>query len=284
MDSFIERSAEFNRRLFAWHRSHYRPMRWRATRDPYRILVSEIMLQQTQVVRVRGKYREFIRRFPTVRALARAPLSDVLSLWFGLGYNRRAKYLRDCAREVVAKYGGKFPRSREVLLSLPGIGPSTASALRAFAFREDDPIIDTNLRRVLQRVFCRSRKVTDRELYTLAQKVMPRGKGREWNYAMLDLAATTCTARNHSDNCPMTTLHGPVYEPWRTARLPFRLTRRFARGRALVAIGSISRGATLSDIRRSIGDSPYDAREIISELVRDGLVTQVGKRYQLSVL
>lgn len=258
-------------------------MRWRATRDPYRILVSEVMLQQTQVDRVRKKYAEFIGKFPDVRSLASAPLSDVLRLWAGLGYNRRAKYLRDCATAVVEQYGGKFPREREALLAFSGIGPSTASAIRSFSFGEDDPMIDTNIRRVLLRVFFpRKKNVGDRELYAFAKDLIPKGRGREWNYAMLDLAATLCTARNHRDTCPFSTIHGPIRDGKKGKRIPFRLTRRFARGIALATIGKARNGIPLSAISASIRGSPYSAREIVGGLVRDGLVRSARGRYVLS--
>lgn len=258
-------------------------MRWRATRDPYRILVSEIMLQQTQVERVREKYAAFIKRFPDVRSLAVSPLSEVLMLWSGLGYNRRAKYLRDCAREVLERFGGRFPHERDELLSLPGIGPSTASALRAFAFGEDDPMIDTNLRRVLRRVFfAHTEFPPDRELYALARSLIPAGKGREWNYAMLDVAAIACTARSHSENCPFADLHGRFRDPARASRVPFMKTRRFARGRALAAVGVASAGATLRGVQLLLGDTPFLARDILEDLMKDGLIQKRGGKFRLS--
>lgn len=262
-------------------------MRWRATRDPYRILVSEVMLQQTQVERVKEKYSLFIEQFPDVHALARAPLSEVLRLWSGLGYNRRAKYLRDCAREIIERFDGKFPRGRKELLGLPGVGPSTASAIRSFAFGEDDPMIDTNIRRILSRVFysavSRRRKAPrDADLYALARMLIPKGGGREWNYAMLDLAATTCTARNHRDDCPFTDWHGKISDTKRPSKvIPFVSTRRYARGRALAAI-STQGGATLADVRRAISPSTFSASEILRGLVNDGLIRVKGKRYVLS--
>lgn len=259
-------------------------MRWRATRDPYRILVSELMLQQTQVERVRGKYAAFVRRFPDVRTLAAAPLSDVLRLWSGLGYNRRAKYLRDCAREVLERHGGKFPRERDALLTLPGVGPSTASALRAFAFGEDDPMIDTNLRRVLRRVFfARGAAPRDSELYTLARALIPAGKGREWNYAMLDVAATVCLARDHKDDCPFARWHGPVRNTNtpRTPRVVFQKTRRFARGRVLAVVGAFRDGVTLREVQHVLKNTDFSAHEILCGLIQDGLVQKRDGKFFL---
>src|SRR3989344_8269276 len=119
---------------------------WRLTKDPYRILVSEVMLQQTQVARVIGKYKAFLIRFPNARRLAEAPLSDVLKAWSGLGYNRRTKYLKAAAEVIVRGYGGRGPKASIVLRTIPGIGPYTASAVRVFAFNEPDVLIETNIR------------------------------------------------------------------------------------------------------------------------------------------
>ena len=194
------KQKQFNKALFAWHNAHYRDMKWRNTRDAYKILISEIMLQQTQVDRVREKYALFLKQFPNVQTLANAPLGEVLRAWSGLGYNRRAKYLQLCAKKVVEVYGGKFPKTYEELIALPGIGMSTAGALLAFAYNEDTPMIDTNIRRILTRVFFKSKKVNDKALYAFATTLIPKGQGRMWNYAMLDLGATLCTARNHGDD------------------------------------------------------------------------------------
>ena len=141
--------AEFNRVLLAWHKKNYRPMAWRNTHDPYHILVSEIMLQQTQVARVTGKYAEFLKKFPTIRKLAAAPLGEVLKVWSGLGYNRRAKFLQLCAKEVIAKHDGKIPCTFAELVKLPGIGISTAGALLAFSFGQETPMIDTDRKSVV---------------------------------------------------------------------------------------------------------------------------------------
>ena len=236
--------AEFNKKLFAWHKKHYRPMAWRDTHDPYRILVSEVMLQQTQVSRVIEKYPAFLKKFPTTTKLARAPLRDVLILWSGLGYNRRAKYLQLCAKEVVAKHGAKFPDTFDALVKLSGIGISTAGALLAFSFSHDTPMIDTNIRRILVRVFFKKKIPTDKELYAFASSIIPKGKGREWNYAMLDLGATLCTARNHSDECPLSRLHGKVGDfVYKKPQKKFAGSDRLYRGKILkllTEMGSVS--------------------------------------------
>jgi len=164
---------------------------WRETKDPYKILVSEVMLQQTQVRRVRPFYLNFLESFPNVTALAEAPLSEVLRKWQGLGYNRRAKMLHQAAKTVVSKYGGIFPREVEKLETLPGIGPYTARALATFAFTAEEVFIETNIRTaILQHFFARSvRKISDKQILEVLEKVAPKGKAREWNYALMDYGA-----------------------------------------------------------------------------------------------
>ncbi len=166
-------------------------MPWRQTRDPYKILVSEIMLQQTQVSRVLPKYAEFLTAFPTAQALARAPERKLLKVWSGLGYWRRARFLKETARAVVKKYNGKFPKTPQELIKLPGIGPYTAGALACFAFHNPDAFIDTNIRRVYLHFFFADKKdVSDAEIMKIAQKAVWKQDPRTWHYALLDYGAT----------------------------------------------------------------------------------------------
>ncbi len=145
--------AQFRKLIWRYYLTHSRPMPWRRTRDPYRILVSEVMLQQTQVVRVTPFYKNFIEKFPNIRALARAETRDVLRVWQGLGYNRRALSLHKLAKDILEKHDGRLPRDAEHLMALPGIGPYTAGAIRAFAFNEPEIFIETNIRRVFIHFF-----------------------------------------------------------------------------------------------------------------------------------
>jgi A/G-specific adenine glycosylase len=172
---------------------------WRRTRDPYRILVSEVMLQQTQVDRVLPYYEAFLERFPTVQALAEAPTAEVIRLWSGLGYNRRAVNLQRTARFVVEELGGEFPRDVEGLRRLPGVGAYTAGAIAAFAFEQDAAFADTNMRRVLHRLFVGSdvpaQTASEREVLEIAEAAVPPGQGWEWNQAVMEFGALHCTAR-----------------------------------------------------------------------------------------
>ena len=190
--------AQFKRTIRAYYKKNARAMPWRETRDPYRILVSEIMLQQTQVSRVLGFYKNFIKQFPDFRALASASTSDVLRAWQGLGYNRRALALQRLANEVIEKYDGRLPRDTENLIALPGIGPYTAGAVRAFAFDEPEIFIETNIRRVFIYFFFPAgkkpnqkagEKVMDAALRRYLESTLDRKNPREWYFALMDYGA-----------------------------------------------------------------------------------------------
>ncbi|HKX16623.1 MAG TPA: A/G-specific adenine glycosylase [bacterium] len=195
----------FRRRLLSWYARCGRDLPWRRTRDPYRVLVSEIMLQQTQVSRVIPKYREWLHRYPSLDVLAGASAGDVREAWYPLGYNIRPLRLRAIARTVVRRHGGRLPRSRDGLLALKGIGAYTAGAVLSFAFGEDAAILDTNVRRVLRRVWVGGDEpIRDRALWELAERLLPRGRTYDFNQALMDLGATICTARRpRCDACPL---------------------------------------------------------------------------------
>jgi A/G-specific adenine glycosylase len=203
-------TLRFQRRLLGWYRRHGRDLPWRRTREPYRILVSEIMLQQTQVERVLPKYRQFLGRYPTMHALAAARVEDVRRLWYPLGYNIRPVRLHAIARETIARYGGRLPDSADLLRRLPGVGRYTAGAMLAFAYGRDVAVLDTNVRRVLARVFLGPRRLRrlrgDKALWDLAASLVPRGRGYDFNQALMDFGATWCTARRpRCARCPMRT-------------------------------------------------------------------------------
>jgi len=271
----------FHKTLFSFYRKHGHTMPWRTTRDPYRILVSEIMLQQTGVDRVRQKYQEFLEKFPTITALAEASLGSVLRVWSGLGYNRRAKYLHDCAKEIM-KSKGRFPKTMDELILLPGIGRSTAAGVMAFAWNLPEPMIDTNIRRVLHRVFFPETKHTDEELYVFAKAMIPKGRGREWNYAMLDCAAMKCTARNHARDCPLGFLHGAIEEEKRKkGSVRFVDTHRYARGRILEALRGTKHPISSRILARFAHRTTKEAQALLQKLEKEGLVVKNGSRYEL---
>jgi A/G-specific adenine glycosylase len=198
----------FRQRLLTWYRRHGRDLPWRKTSDPYHILVSEIMLQQTQVDRVLPKYAEWLDRYPSFEALAAAPESDVTRTWYPLGYNIRPKRLQSIAREAVERYDGQLPSDEETLLSFKGIGAYTAGAIRSFAFRERAAILDTNVARVLFRVFIGKGDLKShamkRHLWTVSETMVPRRHVFDFNQALMDFGAMVCVARKPKCLvCPM---------------------------------------------------------------------------------
>lgn len=210
----------FQQRLLKWYEEHGRDLPWRKTSDPYHILVSEVMLQQTQVDRVIPKYREFLERYPSFERLADAPITEVKKTWYPLGYNVRPERLHSIARETVARYGGQLPKEPNELLSFKGIGRYTAGAIRSFAFNEDAPILDTNVSRVLHRVFVGGGDPKSRRamLWELSEALIPQGRGYDFNQAIMDFGALLCTARDpYCLLCPMKSFcKAYPFEPKRT--------------------------------------------------------------------
>lgn len=183
--------ADFQEVVWGYFRAHPRTMPWRDEPNAYNVLVSELMLQQTQVPRVIPKFEQFMTRFPDIQALAQTPLSDVLIAWNGLGYNRRAKFLHETAKKVVAEYDGKIPDTLSELIILPGIGPNTAGAILAYAYDQPVVFIETNVRTVLFHHFFTEddAKVLDKELAEIAEQVLDRDHPREWYWALMDYGA-----------------------------------------------------------------------------------------------
>ena len=293
--------------LLAWYRIHGRThLPWRTTRDPYRVIVSEFMLQQTQVDRVVPLYAAFLAAFPDIAALAAAPAGDVVRRWRGLGYNSRAVRLHALARTVVRDFGGVVPSDRAALLALPGIGPYTASALRAFAYELDDVALDTNLRRIVHRVELGLEYPTladDRALDALARDNLPAGNAHDWNSALMDVGATLCTAR--APKCLLCPLRegcaaAPVdaadlaVRAQRAAKrspqeaLPFERTTRFLRGRIVDRLRDVPAGATLDvgELVASLAavvpaDRLPEIAGVADALARDGIVERHGARFRL---
>jgi len=190
MAPHTEGLPQFRTLIYEHYRLHGRVLPWRLTWDPYSVFVSEVMLQQTQVGRVLEKYGEFIKTFPDFRALAEAPLAHVLHLWQGLGYNRRAMWLKEGAAAIMERFSGSLPRSPEALVTLPGIGPATAASIAAFAFNEPTVFIETNVRTVFIRFFFQGAdEVRDSEIRPLVARTLDRSDPRTWYYALMDYGA-----------------------------------------------------------------------------------------------
>jgi A/G-specific adenine glycosylase len=288
--------------LLDWFRKNQRDLPWRRTRDPYRILVSEIMLQQTQVDRVIPYYERFLERFPTVEALAAASAAEVIQLWAGLGYNRRAVNLQRTAQAVMDDHSGTFPDRYDDLLKLPGIGPYTAGAISSFAFERDAAFIDTNMRRVLHRLFVGvdvpKPTVPDREIIEHARQLIPAGQGWSWNQGLIEFGALQCTARKPA--CIICPLQAdceafpaiqaairmlPVGKGLKR-ETPFKESNRYYRGRVLAALRdhASSHGSLALDDLGPLVKSDYDASqsgwliEVVRGLERDGLARVAEER------
>ncbi|TCP14860.1 A/G-specific DNA-adenine glycosylase [Crenobacter luteus] len=220
----------FAARLIAWQQEHGRhDLPWQVA-DPYRVWLSEIMLQQTQVATVLDYYARFLARFPDVKTLAEAPLDDVLAAWSGLGYYSRARNLHKAAQRVIDAYGGAFPASRTELETLPGVGRSTAAAIAAFAFGQREAILDGNVKRVLTRAFgvagFPGEKAVEKQLWRLAERLLPPGGIQAYTQGLMDLGATVCTRGKPACTvCPM--VDGCVAaREGRTAELPTRRPKK----------------------------------------------------------
>jgi A/G-specific adenine glycosylase len=273
----LPKAEQFNRTLFRWFRKNGRQLPWRKTTSPYRILVSEVMLQQTQVERVLPKYALFLRRFPTVHKLAESSLADVLRVWSGLGYNRRAKYLWECAREIVRKHKSTFSSDVKTLLALPGIGPSTAAALLAFAFGKDEPVVDTNVHRVLCRIFFPSGIPSNERLREFAKTLIPKGMGKEWNWAVMDMGALLCRARSHMAHCPLQKLHGPVSNfTNKKPQTNFKGSQRYWRGKIIALLVAAPKGYASGELRHRLGLNRKDFGAIIAALKKERLIQKTG--------
>jgi A/G-specific adenine glycosylase len=268
--------ATFRRRILAWYRRSGRDLPWRRTRDPYRVLVSEVMLQQTQVSRVLPAYRRFLDRFPTLRALSRAPLGDVLREWSGLGYNRRG---RDLHR--IARMRSSLPRAVADLDVLPGIGAYTAAAVACFAFAEPTAFADTNIRRVLGRALL-GRTATDREAIALDARYGSRREPARWHHALMDIGATICLARRpRCDVCPVRAIceYDGDEQPARRKQSPFAASDRRVRGAILRYLVRSSRAVPMSALRTGISDTRVG--RLVGALAHEGLVKVSSGRVRL---
>lgn len=275
--------------LLQWGSGSLRDLPWRRTRDPWRVLVSEVMLQQTSVARVLPKFETFLDEFPTPVALAQAPLGDALRLWTGLGYPRRCRNLREAAIAITTQHGGEFPRSLEELLALPGIGQYTARAVLAFAFDENVAVVDTNVSRVLSRL--EGRSMSARTLQELADSLVPEGLGWEWNQVIMDFGARVCVARSPlCGECALSRLctwKGDGDDPALKSAGASRPQGRFegsdrqARGRALRAVGEGITGH--SDVVRAMNlEADHErAHALVDALVSEGLLVRRGSRLTL---
>jgi len=262
---------DFRDIIYRHYRENPRAMAWRKTTNPYRILVSEIMLQQTQVERVSAKYKQFIKTFPSFESLARSSLRDILGVWQGMGYSRRAVALKKIAETVISDFRGKLPSSEDEFIKLPGIGKYTAAAILAFAFNKPTVFIETNIRRVFIHFFFQGRTlVMDSEIIPLVEKTLDRSNPREWYYALMDFGAML---KRKTENPNKRSAH---YRK----QLPFHGSNRQVRGmilRLLLRKPAI----TESEIVRELKSNPKKIKENLSALQNEGFIWRKGKRFEV---
>ncbi len=254
--------AQFHKKIYTYAESANRKLPWRKTTDPYKILVSEIMLQQTQAERVIPKYNNFIKQFPTFKKLSTAPLSELLAAWQGLGYNRRALSLQKTALEVVRKYKGKLPSDPTLLKELPGIGPATAASIVVYAFNLPFVFVETNVRTVFIHCFFADRTdVTDAELLPLVTKMMDKNNPRRWYNALMDYGVML---KKIHKNPSRASAHY-------TKQTTFKGSRRQVRGR-IVKILTNKKSITLAKLIHEVDDLPQATSEALNTLI-----TQLAK-------
>ena len=263
--------------IFSWITPRLRQLPWRDTRDPWHVLVSEVMLQQTGVSRAMPKWQIFVDAFATPADCAGAPLGDVLRLWQGLGYPRRARNLQAAARVIVEEHNGLTPSTLDELLALPGVGPYTARAVLAFAFEEDAAVVDTNIARVLARFHGRTLKARDAQ--KLADDWVPQGEAWLWNQALMDLGATVCRPQPTCDECPLSekcSWRGTGDDPSvgsagvSVAQARFEGSDRQARGRLIKQLGECA--VPIHAVAEIMDRSAEIAMRLVNDLISDGLI------------
>ncbi|MEW6112056.1 MAG: A/G-specific adenine glycosylase [Thermodesulfobacteriota bacterium] len=264
--------AGFRDLIYGYYREHGRDLPWRATQDPYHILVSEIMLQQTQVERVLRKYESFIRQFPDLAGLAGADLSAVLAVWQGLGYNRRCIALQRTARIVVEEFGGRIPDSVETLQTLPGIGKTTAGALVVFAFNKPVVFLETNIRRVFIHCFFPGKQpVKDKQILPLVEATLDKSDPRSWYYALMDYGAMLKPMDGNPNR------RSANY----SRQTRFEGSDRQIRGliiKAALRLGSCA----MKDIVTEVGKEPKRVALILERLIREGFLERRGNQVRVA--
>jgi A/G-specific adenine glycosylase len=289
-----------NRLVLDWYSAHARDLPWRHNPylgNPYAILVSEVMLQQTQVERTVPKFLEFMSRFPTIGDLAQASLADVIGIWSGMGYNNRAVRLQRLAQVVVAEHAGHIPHELESLLTLPGVGPYTASAVACFAYGVSIPVIDTNIYRVLSRLVHGVEPPSRGAIEPLAAEYLPTIEASQWHQALMDIGATLCTVvAPRCIHCPLQEVcsAAPALRdganrklakasvPYTPKQARFMGSSRYYRGRIVEALRQSPEGISVTkveDLFSEVLTKKLDS--IITSLVRDGLAVRIGTTLRL---
>jgi A/G-specific adenine glycosylase len=297
-----ERLLKARRTLLAWFAKNGRSFFWRRKeRDPYIVLVAELMLQQTQASRVDEFLPRFLSHFPTIKHLAIANTSEVIKMWQGLGYNRRALNLQKAAQQVVGERGGIFPSDEKLLLALPGVGLYTARALQAFSFGKDVSVVDVNIERVISRITKKMKSSSDmlpmNDVHTINEAILPKGKSEQWHEALMDIGATICKKTPKCDICPLQkncASYSTLSKQDQTAtpkksneKQYFGSPKRIWRGRVLKHISSTEK-TTTKEILNAIRSYSTDSKEfeafidiVVADLIKDGFIIKSGRSISL---
>lgn len=299
MNPILKNKSLLTANVVRWYRKNGRELPWRNESNPYRILVSEFMLQQTQVSRVLTKYPQFLKRFPSLKTLARAKTSDVIKAWEGLGYNNRALRLQRLAITVLNEHRGRLPGSIQELNALPGIGRYTAHALACFSFGQHVAVVDTNIKRVLARISPPNRRTPapEEDLWVLAESLLPQRHSHDWNQALMDLGATICTAaRPKCGLCPLVKLCPSAHQvqgrkpgPAKSEQGRDGTPNRIYRGRTIQALRELRTRETMTFFalaRKTKPDFKWVDRRwfasLLRDLQKDGLIhLRAGNRISL---
>lgn len=269
-----EKIIDFQKMIWSYYRKHGRDLPWRDTADPYHILVSEVMLQQTPVSRVLVKYPEFLAAFPTIEKLAGTKLSHVLGVWQGMGYNRRGKALFETAKAITSDHDGVVPKDRETLLALPGIGPSTAGGVLAFAYNKPVVFIETNIRRVfIHHFFPRKKQVEDKEILPLVEKTLDERNPREWYYALFDYGSFLGKRKKANPN---------TKSRHYSKQSPFEGSRRQLRSHILKTVLTHKKitESELSTLDK-VGKRTDEIPSILEDLEQEGFITRQEDGYTM---
>jgi len=259
--------SSFQNNVLTFYKEHGRDLPWRKTEDPYKILVSEVMLQQTQVDRVKDYYARWLERWPTVQSLAKAKREDVLHAWMGLGYNSRAINLHKAAQKITSDFEGDVLAAMHQFKNVPGVGPYTSRAVRIFAANEDIATVDTNIRRILMHEFKLKGDVSDKKVWELAEECVPKGKSRNWHNALMDYGSMIVTAQ------------ATGIKP-KTQQSKFKGSNRQIRARILRFILA-KKHATFDELNTIALDGARLER-ILEKLLKEGVLAQSGKGYRIS--
>lgn len=267
IDVSQERIQQFQKKVFSFYRKKKRELLWRKTSDPYKILLSEFMLQQTQVNRVLLYYEQWIAKWPTIYALAAASLPEVLQMWMGLGYNTRAVNLHRAARKIVAEYNGDVMTAVKQYKELPGIGRYTSHAVQIFSANADLVTVDTNIRRIFIREFNLSEQISDKELWKLAEACLPRGKSRDWHNALMDYGALSLTAQKTG------------IKP-KTQQSRFEGSDRQIRAKILRYL--LTKDMSISELKKNLGIEQIRLFPILEKMISEKIIVKEHKIYRLN--